>query len=68
MTFVTRIIRKNVKPNEEVDRMICNQLDKNYFNNLTEDEKASYRISYEPLENGLYNMVATYKKREWQHG
>lgn len=63
MELVTVVLRENVKPYRDVDRMFCNDLDKKMFDTLTEDEKASYRASFEQNDKGQYDFVATYKPK-----
>ncbi|WP_323705886.1 hypothetical protein P3U41_05620 [Mammaliicoccus sciuri] len=68
MELLTVVLRENVKPHSEVDRMFCNDLDKELFDTLTDDEKASYKASFEPNnDKGQYDFVATYKTKKFKN-
>lgn len=59
MTVV--ILKENVKPWEDGTRAKCSDLDINYFNTLTDEQKVTYSAGFEPIGNDKYNFVAKHK-------
>lgn len=55
------VLKSNIVYAEQRERAKCSELDKEYFGTLTEKEQATYRISYEPMGNQKYQLVATYE-------
>lgn len=64
MNKVSFVLKYDVKQHEEVDRMICKELDQTLFDTLTNEEKVSYRASFEPNDKGLYDYVVSYIPKE----
>lgn len=64
MNKASFVLKYDVKQHEEVDRMICKELDQTLFDTLTNEEKASYRASFEPNDKGLYDYVVSYIPKE----
>lgn len=56
MTVVT--LKTDVKPYEDGARAKCAELDMSYFNTLTDEQKETYSVGFEPVGNDKYNFVA----------
>lgn len=52
------ILKENVEPWEDGTRAECSDLDINYFNTLTDEQKGTYSSGFEPVGNDKYNFVA----------
>lgn len=52
---------ENVDYTQEQVRYTGADLDVEYFNTLTDEQKATYSAGFEPLGNGEYNFIAKHK-------
>ncbi|MGP5096224.1 hypothetical protein [Staphylococcus equorum] len=55
------VLKSDVVYAESSERAKCSEIDKMFFETLTEKEKETYRVSYEPIENQKYQFIATYE-------
>lgn len=59
--MIKKVLMENVDYTQEQVRHTGADLDINYFNTLTDEQKATYSASFEPVENDKYNFVAKHK-------
>ncbi len=59
--MIKKVLMENVDYTQEQVRYTGADLDVEYFNTLTDEQKATYSAGFEPLGNGEYNFIAKHK-------
>lgn len=59
--MLKKVLMENVDYTQEQVRHTGAELDVEYFNKLSDEQKATYSAGFEPIGNDKYNFVAKHK-------
>lgn len=59
--MIKKVLMENVNYTQEHVRHIGDELDAEYFNTLSDEQKASYSAGFEPAAGNTYSLIAKHK-------